>query len=667
MLSSPSNRSTPTTLRCWVCLLLALLGTALLLKVRSTAAAEPAAISEIPLSDDDRDHWAYLPVRSPALPLLDEQRQQACRSGIDYFIQSRLAGRDLALAAAADRSTLIRRLSLDLLGLPPTPSEIDNFLADRRPAAYGRLVDRLLASPHCGERLAQQWLDLARFAETDGFEHDNIRKDAWQYRDWVIAAINRDMPYDQFIALQIAGDELQPGDADARIATMFCLSGPDMPDINSQLERRHSLLNEITSTVGSVVLGLQLECAQCHDHKYDPISQADFYRLRAVFEPAVSVVKNKSLSVLHETAGKLPANHLFERGDYRRPGAVLEPAFPRIANPQALSLQPAEAGSPSSGRRSQLATWLRDPSHPLTSRVIANRIWQHHFGRGLAETPSDFGLMGQPPTHPRLLDYLATELVRSGWSMKHLHRLIVSSACYRQQSRFELVDGQALDWQRAMQADPDNTWLWRFPRQRLQGEIVRDSMLSAAGVLNSAQGGPGIRPPLSAELVNTLRKGQWEVTPALDQHDRRSVYVFARRNLRYPIFDAFDRPDANASCAMRASSTTAPQGLLLLNSEFSLQTARRLAGRILQQVESQNDFVEALFLSTLSRPPTESERNDCLQFLQHQTQLEMDEPRELSQLALPIPAAEGLAPARAAAASLLCLAIFNINEFLYID
>jgi hypothetical protein len=257
---------------------------------------------------------------------------------------------------------------------------------------------------------------LARFAETDGFEHDKIRPTAWKYRDWVIGALNEDLPFDRFVSLQLAGDVIRPNDADASIATAFCLSGPDMPDINSQEERKHVLMNEVTSTVGAVFLSLQIGCAQCHDHKYDAISQADFYRLRAFFDPAVRLDRNKSLTTLDHNADPDAKSHLYHRGDWRRAGPVVQAAFPRIANRAETAVVDKSPGD----RRVELARWLTDPSQPLTSRSIVNRIWQHHFGRGLSSTPSDFGVMGEEPTHPELLDHLASRLIRKGWSLKDL-------------------------------------------------------------------------------------------------------------------------------------------------------------------------------------------------------------------------------------------------------
>lgn len=594
-----------------------------------------AEVLEEPITDFDREHWAFLPLERPPLPDVAGGGADV-RNAIDRFINARLQQEKVNPLPAADRPTLLRRLKFDLLGLPPTPEEVSQF-TDTDALRYEQLVDCFLASPRYGERWGQHWLDLARFAETDGFEHDKVRPEAWRYRDWVIGAFNEDMPYDRFIGLQIAGDELEPDNPDATLATAFCLSGPDMPDINSQEERRHNLLNELTATVGSVVMGLQLGCAQCHDHKYDPVSQADFYRMRAIFEPAVAVKKNESVFTLANSSVAQPS-FVMLRGDYRRPGAPIQPGFVRVANSHGVALS-NERQQGTVGRRVALAEWLTQPDHPLVARVIANRIWQQHFGRGLAPTSSDFGVMGEMPSHPELLDWLATELIRRRWSLKELHRLIVTSATYRRSSRWNVdhaITRSIID------SDPDNELLARFPRRRLEGEVVRDAMLQVSGVLNLDTGGPGVRPPLPPEMLKTLLHNQWEPTPDVEQHHRRSVYVFARRNLRLPIFDAFDRPDANASCARRNESTTATQSLLMMNSKLAVDVAERLATRCLAETNNNVETASTrAFLRCFGRNMDHAERRMIQQFL----------------------------AAGVGRDSLfqLCLGLVNSSEFIYVD
>jgi hypothetical protein len=682
-----------------------------------------------------------------------------CRTPVDRFILSKIEAAGLAPMPPADRTTLIRRLTFDLTGLPPTPEGVNAFLHDESPDAYERVLDRLLGSPAYGERWAQHWLDLVRFAETDGFEHDLVRPNAWRYRDWVIEALNADMPYDEFVRLQLAGDEIRPDEANAAIATGFLLCGPDMPDINLLEERRHNFLNDMTGTVGSVLLGLQVGCAQCHDHKFDPISQFDFYRLRAFFDPAeifkdhplprprnavepppagpalrikelaaaiqtledsarkrlktenpdlqatlkdiLEALSNEERTQHESTSAELEGlkksykppevpqgrtveeriadlkpSHLMVRGDFRREGPQVIPAFLRILNPdgQALTAPPVDAAT--SGRRRQLAEWITRSDHPLTTRVIVNRIWQQHFGRGLVESSSDFGKMGADPTHPELLDWLATELPRRGWSLKALHKLLFTSSVYRQASKAvsaewseDIRQAAATRWQQARQIDPENRLLARMSRQRLDGEAIRDAMLGAADRLSCRRGGPGVRPPLPPEVASTLlNPTHWVVSPDETDHRRRSIYLFVRRNLRYPLFEAFDRPDTNASCPRRNRSTIAPQALTLLNSEFSLAAARDLAGFVLEHADGTPDKqVPLVYRRTLGRLPSTAERDLAVRFVVDQTEKLKASNRPTAELALPSSMPDGADPHTAAALTDFCLALFNLNEFVYVD
>ncbi len=621
------------------------------------AVAEDAMI-EAPLTATDREHWAYRPLSTPALPAV--QHVGWMRTPVDAFILAKLEPLGLTGGRLADKAALLRRLSFDLTGLPPTPHELIAFLADDRPDADEQLVERLLASPSYGERWAQHWLDLARFADTDGFEHDKIRPDAWKYRDWVIAAFNRDLRYDEFIRQQLAGDELPDGDA---VATMFGLAGPDMPDVNDQTERRHFRLNELTSAVGSVFLGLQLGCAECHDHKYDPISQADFYRLRAVFESAMPVLKRDQPYYRLANQPDTEPARLWIRGDFRRPGTIIEPGFPRIAAEYEIPTDRLTRDS-STGMRTKLADLLVTDAKALTARVIVNRLWQYHFGRGLAATSSDFGVINADATHPELLDWLANDLIAHDWSLKHLHRRLVLSATYRQASRRTGADDES--WDQRRQRDPDNRLLSRSPRRRLEGEALRDSLLEVAGALNRNSGGPGVLPPLPEELVGTLLKGQWTTSPNAGDHTRRSIYLFARRNLRYPLLEAFDRPEANASCAVRGQSTTAPQALVLLNSDLAVEAARRLAGRVLVEPGDVDDHVRSAFRIVVGRDPTGDEVAASKNFIDAQSKALRDGSVASPGLP-PIPVVPALDTAIAAAWVDACLGLLNSNEFLYCD
>jgi hypothetical protein len=626
---------------------------------------------EPPIEDEAREHWSFRVLTRPEIPEANDGAW--ARSGLDRFVLSKLEANKLRPTPQADRVALVRRVHFDLTGLPPSPEQTAAFLADESPDACERLVDRLLASPAHGEKMAQHWLDLARFAETDGFEHDLVRKNAWRYRDWVIDALNADMPYDRFVALQLAGDEIEPNDKQAAVATGFCVAGPDMPDINSQQERRHNVLNDVASTVGSVFLALQVGCAQCHDHKYDPISQRDFYRLRACFESAVKFERNKPNDTMR-VLEKPMMTHVAVRGDFRRRGAIAPPAVPRIADLWQTSL-PTPNAKAETGARTAFADWLARPDHPLTWRVIANRVWQQHFGVGLSQTPSDFGIMGDEPQHLELLDWLATELPARDGSLKSLRRLIVTSATYRQASRLstpnwtddERATARA-SWKTANEADAANRFWWKYPRRRLDGESLRDAMLTAAGVLSARTGGPGIMQPLPAEVTKTLLANQWKVDRDEANHYRRSIYLFARRNLRDPLFDVFDRPDANASCPVRNRSTTSPQALELFNSKFALDMARRMANRVFAEVRfhetgDRSQAINSVYQIAFARSATSDELATAKEFWQRQAaELKVAQPSSLA-AEPPVDSARE----ESAAFINLCLALLNASEFLYLD
>jgi len=637
--------------------------------------SEPLLPGEPPLVSGDWTHWAYRPLKRSPVPAVRDAAW--CRNPLDAFILARLEAAKLQPLPEADRATLLRRLRYDLTGLPPTLEETESFLADSAPDAYERLVDRLLASSDYGVRWAQHWLDLARFAETDGFEHDHPRPEAWRYRDWVVQALNADLPYDEFVRLQLAGDELRPNDPEAARATGFVLCGPDMPDLNLPEERRHMVLNELTGTVGSVFLGLQFSCASCHDHKYDPVSQADFYRLRAFFDNTQLFDKQAAGRVLSEPVKTPVVSRVWLRGDFRRPGPEISPAFPRIANPRKSS--PELSKKSSQGRRTALAEWLTHSDQPLVTRVFVNRLWQYHFGRGLSPTPSDFGLMGTEPSHPELLDWLATELPRQNWSWKQMHRLIVTSTTYRLASRPTLNDDVPTDpatlatWRALLAADPDNQFLGRFRRQRISGETIRDALLLISGQLNSQAGGPGVMTPLPVEVQRTVRGDNWKVHPDPAQHVRRSLYVFARRNLRQPLFEVYDQPDSTATCPTRPRSTTAPQALTLLNADLTRDAARRLAAWTLraaqdaQRLDDRQLWITLCYQKTFGRLPSASEVTLCRSFLQDQAAFLAQTGRTPNDLALPETRPARVAPVEAAALTDLCLALFNLNEFVYVD
>jgi hypothetical protein len=552
------------------------------------ASADPVK-DERPIKPEDKEHWAFKPLQSTP-----------GKQGIDHLTEH--------ASPPTDPATLIRRLTFDLTGLPPTPIEVAAFskaCIQHPESSIEQLADRLLASPRYGEHWAQWWLDLARYADTDGFEYDAERNRAWQYRDWVIDALNRDMPFDAFVQHQIAGDLM--GD---ETATGFLFSCPDMPDLNNQSERRHVLLNDIATTVGAVGLGLTVGCAQCHDHPYDPISQADFYRLRAFFDNTVLTKTSKPLgpAVRIFTEG-IPASTVFVRGDFKRPGPKIQPAIPRVFG-----------ATPPQADRTALAQWLASKDNPLFLRTMANRLWQQHFGKPLAAIPGDLGHQGEAPTNPALLDWLAAELPRQNWSLKRMHKIIVMSKTYQQKTTTPT---------------------------RLTGEMLRDAMLSVSGQLNLKTGGPGVKLLLPKEITSTLIKSQAEATKDVTEHTRRSIYTFARRNLRNPLFELFDRPDAQISCARRNASTTAPQALMLLNSDFAHSIAAKIAAQLNEQHGSDAPaLITAATLRCLARPPTPQEIEIGQKFLQKQTSLTLGFREALSDY---------------------CLALLNSNEFVYVD
>lgn len=626
--------------------------------IASIMATEPTvdpALTEPPISDLDREYWAYQPVVRPAVPEITVDTWS--RNPIDRFILAKLQKEGLSPAETADRRTVIRRASFGLTGLPPTLAEQATAeSATDDDAAYNMIVERLLTSPAHGEHWAQHWLDLVRFAETDGFEHDLVRPESWRYRDWVIQALNTNMPFDQFLQFQLAADELTPDDDPNRIATGYLLAGPDMPDLNSQEERRHIYWNGMTANVGEVFLGLHFGCAECHHHKVDPISQHDFYRLRAFFE-TIDLFPGKTKSEANDPAddkpdrptrklpvervvwnrhGEIAPSHLWIRGDFRRPGPELSAQFPRALT----KTETPTSFTAATGRRAALAEWLTHRNHPLTARVMVNRIWQQHFGIGLKSTPSDFGWQSEDVSHPELLDWLAAEFMDSGWDVRRLHRLIVTSATYRSAS-YPTVP-QHEQWTALLTKDRSNRWLGRFPRQRLSGEAIRDALLAVSGQLNLKSSGPGVLPPLPQDVATTLLKGQWPVTKDTSEHNRRSIYLFARRNLRLPLLEAYDKPDTNLSCSRRTQSTIAPQALHLLNSEFVRTMAGHFAQRVQQETAKSPDQVTAAYRLALGRAPTPLELTAAETFLSRAE----NEP---------------------AAWVDLCHALLNLNEFVYID
>jgi hypothetical protein len=617
--------------------------------------------------------WAFEPVRDVMPP---DDPDGWSDNPIDRFVHARLRERGLRPAGPADPRTLIRRVTFDLTGLPPTPEEVEEFIreASAKPqAAYARLVERLLASPHYAERWARHWLDVVRYADTGGFEADHLYPNAWRYRDYVIRALAADKPLDRFLHEQIAGDELWPHDPRAVQATALYCVGPVLPEsamVVNQLE--YDWLTDAADTTGAAFLGLTLGCARCHDHKYDPISQKDYFALQAVFaasdRPFPDKIRLSRIKALNGLLSERPvprellndprctvrteagtglrlfhraeplAVRRLHRGELSKPAESVAPALPEILRPAGGRL--GFAGVPATRRRAALARWLTAPDNPLTARVLVNRVWGWHFGQGLVRTPNDFGAQGEPPTHPELLDWLARDLVRHGWGLKHLHRRILLSRTYRMAS---VAEGPGL------REDTENRLLWHFPRRRLEGEAVRDALLACAGTLNRKAFGPAVVPPLQREELAGLfdTKTKWPVTKDAAEHTRRSVYLLVRRTFTYPLFAAFDPPEVMTSCARRLQTTVPTQALTLLNSPLARAQAEAFARRLLRECgDEPGRLIDRAWRLAFGRGATAAEAERARAFLRVRT------------------AARGTGEAALAE---LCLALFNANEFLYVD
>lgn len=643
-----------------------------------------AVISFGPLwSAEPEAHWSLRPITRPAIPVAN-RAGFALRTPVDAFILDRLKQDGLAPAPEADRATLIRRLTYDLTGLPPSPSEVEAFVHDPSPDGYDKLVERLLASPQYGEKWGRHWLDVARYSETEGFEYDRHRSGIWRYRDYVIDSFNRDKPYDQFVVEQLAGDEIGPANEELCTAAGFNRLGPVRRNAGNQelAFSRNEVLTEMADTTGAVFLGLTVACARCHDHKFDAISLDDYYCFqsfwaatqeydivkagaieRATWKAKTDRIQSDIKTVqksmtgatgsarerleqrMKELEASLPptlpaittvrnsnseraAVYVLKRGNTDNKGRQVGPKLLEIGFGDKVAELPADTPSP----RTTLARAIIHPENPLAARVMVNRIWQWHFGTGIVETANDFGINGGRPSHPELLDWLASEFIASGWRIKQMHRLIVLSSTYRQASRHP-------DSKNALVKDPDDRLLWRFPRRRLTAEEIRDSMLSIAGQLNVKAGGPSVVVPVDNDQVKLLyAPSQWVVTSNQAEHQRRSVYLLAKRNLRLPFMEAFDQPDAASSCARREASTHALQALELLNGPLSNKLADSFAVRL--GIEASNDPTAQLELAyrlAAGRLPTTEEKKLALDFLKTQSRREF------------------------------ALAIFNLNAFLYVN
>ena len=771
-----------------------------------TLRAEPAELAKgSSITEEERAFWSFQPIRHPTVP--PTKPKDRARTPIDAFLLSAMANQKLGFSPDAEKITLLRRATFDLIGLPPAPAEVEAFLADDSPDGYEKLIDRLLDSPHYGERWGRHWLDVAGYADSDGYsDADPPRAYAYKYRDYVIGAFNSDKPLDRFITEQLAGDELAratrdnpqralvaPHTRELLIATGFLRMGADgtaTPAVVDYDAVRNQVVADTIKIVSTSLLGLSIGCAQCHDHRYDPIPQTDYYRLRAVFEPAynpkdwripdqrlvslyteadrtkateveaeakkladeraskqkhyieealakhlekfesdlrgklraaydtpadkrtaeqkkllddnpsvninagvlyqynqkaaddlkamdakIAEVRGRKptedfISVLTEPGEKVPITYVFHRGDPKQPKeAVLPGGLSVLARPgQAVELPARHPDLATSGRRLAFARWLTSGKNPLVARVLVNRVWLHHFGRGLVGTPSDFGVMGERPTHPELLDWLANDFVEHGWRLKRLHKLIMTSTAYRQSS---------LRNPRGEQRDPENHLYWRKPVQRLDAEVIRDSVLATSGALNKAMFGPPVpvRPDVHGQIVVGIDKTQGDnkmpVEESLKGEEfRRGIYIQVRRSRPLAIHHAFDAPVMEVNCERRQSSTVPTQSLMLMNSQFMLEQAGRFATRLQTEAgEDRAGQVTRAWRLAFSRSPTEREQADALEFLSRQVEHlkraaeKKDEKPKKDEKTKPVPPP---APELQALTD-LCQALLSSNEFLYVD
>ncbi len=709
------------------------------------------------------DHWSFQPLADPQPPPV--KNIASVRNPIDAFVLARLEAAGLQLAPEADKATLIRRVCLDLLGLPPSVEQIDEFFSDRANDAYERLVDRLLGSPHYGEHWARHWLDVARYADSNGYTIDSGRS-IWKYRDWVIGALNRDLPFDQFTIEQLAGDMLSGAQLDQQIATGFHRNTLVNEEGGTDPEQfRIEAVVDRVSTTGAAFLGLTLGCARCHDHKYDPISQRDFYRLFAIFnnadEPMLQVPTDQQAkempALLAEIAqvekrlaevdansagrqadweGKLSAGaeingggsatagapdvpklapavrealatpapqrtpeqsealklefqkvdpervplatrivelkqsqkqmtasitttlvlrerakpretHIHVRGDFLHPGALVQPGVPAVLPP----IVP-RGDQPD---RLDFARWLVDPRNPLTPRVTVNRIWQAYFGQGLVGTENDFGLQGDRPTHPQLLDWLARRLIENGWSFKAMHRVIVTSATYRQSS------GMRAD---LSAADPYNKLLGRQQRLRLEAETIRDSALAASGMLSREIGGPGVYPPQPQGIYRFTQQVKfWGENKDSDRY-RRGMYTYFWRSSPYPFLKTFDAPDAVVACTRRPRSNTPLQALTLANDRAFYEIAQGFASRLMAEpAAGDNQRIRTAFRRCLTREPTAEELSSLGEYFAAQRKRFDDAPQDVD-LVAPSNVPSGFDRSQAAGWTMLARVLLNLDEFI---
>ncbi len=669
------------------------------------------------IKPSDRKHWAFQPVRKPAIPQV--KNAGWVRHPIDAFVLAKLEAKGYSPSPPAEPRAILRRVYLDLVGVPPTLAEQEAFLKDYQGAdtprsrqALDRIIDDLLCRPSYGERWGRHWLDLVRYADTNGYERDGTKPSVWRYRDYVIRAFNDDKPFDRFILEQLAGDELPDASAETLIATGYCRLGPWDDEPADPKEDRFDQLDDMVSTTSLVFLGLTLGCARCHNHKFDALTQHDYYRMVAIFDPLQRPLKGReeldvpawprpqmaqatravsrrvaglsnpfaaagpiplpataivSLRLqdesrkpipkvphgyfLQEASPNSPPTHLLLRGKAARPGPQVQPGVPAVlVSNQPTFLPPDEH---TSRRRLSLARWIASPDNPLTARVIVNRIWQYHFGEGLVRTPSDFGVQGQPPTHAELVDWLADRFVKEGWSVKKLHRLILTSNAYRMSKKWNPQYGAK---------DPENRLLWRVHYRRLEVEAIRDSMLAVSGQLNPKMYGPSMYPQVPKEALEGHSDPDKIWKPFDEQEaSRRTVYAFIKRSMVVPMLEVLDLCDTAHSTARRVVTTVVPQALTLFNGDFVNRQAGHLADRLVRDVGDEAEKqIDRAYLLALCRPPSARERDVMLRFLKQEADNLVKESSEKGQ---PLDGKAG----RHKALQQMCRVILNLNEFVYAD
>ncbi|MGB0610824.1 MAG: DUF1549 and DUF1553 domain-containing protein [Verrucomicrobiales bacterium] len=596
-------------------------------------------------SGDGETLWSLNKISLVEPPIIKEDSWSS--NAIDKFILHKLRSVGIQPNPAADKLTTIRRVSFDLLGLAPTREEIQKFEADTSGDSYEKLLDRLLANPHYGERWGRHWLDVARFGESHGYESDNERPHAWTYRDAVIKALNQDLPFDEFVKWQVAGDILQPENSLAVSLTGFLSAGSTVTNVDGvdREKANYDKMDDIVSATGSAFLGLTVGCARCHNHKYDPISQEDYYKMVGFFLPGregdreLEIGKPGSkVKAMVWNGGKKRSNPILKRGDVEQKGEDVG-----VGVLTALSDNNGDAGEwlneealKKGDGRDALAHWLTDSDKGaghLLARVIVNRLWQHHFGVGLVKTSNNFGQVGEKPTHPELLDWLAQELINKDWKIKSIHKLIMKSSTYMQTVKWD---------QPRYEIDPENKLFWRKEPRRLEGEIIRDSIMNTAGTLNRKMFGPSVKPWVSKDAINTGSTNKWPVN-VKDGPDtwRRSIYVFMRRSMRVPFFEVFDVPDGMQSRGVRELTTVPTQALMLMNNQFVRDQASHFSNRIRKAVGNDNlkHIVEEAYWLALSRSPTDEELSSSVELLSTEGQ----------------------------SLENFCHILFTLNEFCYVD